>query len=1024
MKCPSCKSEIPDTSKTCPQCDFNLKEKEVDPVTEELYTWNCIKNDLAFKPGDAFGDRYKIVEEIGRGGMGRVYKAMDDELNIEVALKMIHPEYLMEKDIIQRFKRELLLSREISHENVVRIHDFGDFKGIKFISMQYIDGSNLKELIQTSGTLTIDTALNIASQICDGLKAAHKKDIVHRDLKPQNIMIDKKGQIYITDFGLAESLESQEANQSKTSFGTPEYISPEQAKGDSVDKRSDIYAFGVILFEMLTGKPPFKSETVVGYLKKHLSETPILPSSINQLIPAFVEAIILKCMEKDPAKRYQNINQIQRSIYEGKARLYPKKKGFARLNRVSQTLVFAVLVFIIGLIVYSIIGTETNKFVPAAFKGKKTIAVLNFENMSGDSKMDHWQRALPVLLTTDLSQSKFLRVLPEARLFQILRELDQLNTTKYSSEILQKIATEGMVSHIIQGNYMRAGDKFNIALRITDLAAENIIHLSSKGIGEESLFTMVDDLTRKIKTRFDLSPAEIIEDIDKEIGQITTRSTEALRYYIEGKRYYYERNFLKSILTLEKAIEIDPEFALAHRIISENYQYLGNHEKKEKYLKKALNLLDHVSEKERYFIEGYAFFNVDNNPKEAIRSYKKILDLYPDDENATNYLGGIYRQLEQWESAKPLFEKVFKANKKSILAIINLAYICWAEGKYENAFTLLNNSKDIFPDIHAYYRYLSRTLNYMHEHERALKYAKKALNLDPSNYLNIRLMGIVNQIENKFNEATKYYSQLLDNNEPVIQIEGYRLLAYLYLTRGQINKSIEQILIGLSIEQKSNLKEQQSYFSLYLIYLNLVQEEYAKALDLADKSYYSVDITHYIKSKHFKGLTLLKTGKIAEAKIIAQKLREFILKSTHKKQMRSYFHLMGNVSLGYQNLPEAIEYFNKAVNLLSGQFFSYDEHALYMDSLASAYYQNSDLVNAQKNYERMANLSTGRLQYGEIYAKSFYMLGKIYQQMKMTEKALTNYQKFLQIWEKSNIGTKKINDAREQVSLLRQSSRK
>ena len=236
VQCPKCYSFNIEDSRYCNKCGSSLEKKE------ETLTYIPKNDRLNFLPGDSFGSRYRIVEEIGRGGMGRVYKAEDKELGITVALKMIRPEYSSSPRFIKRFKKETLLARSISHENVIRIHDLGELNEIKFISMEYIKGQNLKELIRTSGTLTVETTISITRQICEALRIAHQKGIVHRDLKPQNIMIDNNGKVYTMDFGLAKSIEAQEDSLSRGIVGTPQYLSPEQAKGEKADQRSDIYS--------------------------------------------------------------------------------------------------------------------------------------------------------------------------------------------------------------------------------------------------------------------------------------------------------------------------------------------------------------------------------------------------------------------------------------------------------------------------------------------------------------------------------------------------------------------------------------------------------------------------------------------------------------------------------------------------------------------------------------------------------------------------------------------------------------
>src|SRR5260370_5857087 len=267
----------------------------------------------AIGPGTQFGPRYRIESVIGEGGMGKVYKAHDNDLDRTVALKVVRPELASDPSSMQRFKQELLLASRISHRNILRIHDLGDVAGMKFISMAYVEGKDLHDLLTESGRLSIERAVNIAKQLASALDAAHSEGVIHRDLKPRNVLIDATDHVYVSDFGLAKSLEGGAATQMTRAgeiLGTPRYMSPEQAEAKPADHRSDIYSYGVILYEMATGETPFGGDSTMQVMYQHVTQAPKNPTLVNPDVPDYLAGVILKCLEKDPIKRYPQAREI------------------------------------------------------------------------------------------------------------------------------------------------------------------------------------------------------------------------------------------------------------------------------------------------------------------------------------------------------------------------------------------------------------------------------------------------------------------------------------------------------------------------------------------------------------------------------------------------------------------------------------------------------------------------------------------------------------------------------------------
>ncbi|MFA9454758.1 MAG: serine/threonine protein kinase, partial [Candidatus Aminicenantaceae bacterium] len=399
--CPDCSTRIPIDSLYCKDCGgfVGIKERTRTYTPAEISQFKGIE----FSPGQDFGTRYRIIEQVGRGGMGCVYKAEDLDLGITVALKMIRPEFSKDPRFLQSFKKEMLLARSISHENVIRIHDMGEVDKIKYISMEFIKGENLKELIRTSGKLSIDTAVGIAQQICEALRVAHKKGIVHRDLKPSNIMVDTDGRVHTMDFGVAKSTREHDSKLQKDIIGTPRYFSPEQAEGGEVDQRSDLFSFGIVLYEMVTGQSLYDADDTIVYLHKHIYEPPPPPSKWNEKVPDYLEKIILKCLEKDRDRRYQSVDEILVDLGRQETRYVTRHERRRRRWYVGAAAAAVIALAAAG---YYLI---TSRAIPAGASRK--VAVMMFENLTGDDSFGHWSRLIQEFLTIDLGQSKFMRVL-------------------------------------------------------------------------------------------------------------------------------------------------------------------------------------------------------------------------------------------------------------------------------------------------------------------------------------------------------------------------------------------------------------------------------------------------------------------------------------------------------------------------------------------------------------------------------------------------------------------------------------
>jgi len=1026
MICPACQAENPADSRFCRWCGSSFAEPSgtlTIPESEKAK----ITEDYRFSPGDKFGERYTIIEEVGRGGMGTAYKAEDRELGTVVVLKMIRAELASKPHIVEQFKKETLLGRTITHENVIRIHDIGEINNIKYISMDYVKGENLSELIHTSGTLTLATCLNVTRQIAQALRAAHRKGIIHQDLKPSNVMIDNSGRVFVTDFGLARSVAVARELPGKRLIGTPRYFSPEQARGEESDQRSDIYSLGIMMYEMVTGAPPFEADTTEGYIHKHISQRPVPPSRVNPALPSSCEKVILKCLEKKREDRYQSADELLADL-EALKSAGLGAAPMARWKKLLPAVSAAVLMLV--LILWVFFFKPSSPPPRPAPTLSNSVAVLYAVNNSGDKSLDKLLRwGISSLLTTDLAASKYLRIFPEDQLMQVLESMGQLDEAQHLSKTLETIADKENVEYFVLPSFTKVGDKLRIDFKVRRARAKEILGAAFVQGRPEDLFSLVDELSLKVKAAVNLSPAEIAGDYSRKLDEITTNSLEALRHYVEGERLYTLRNFEASVQSFKKAVEEDPDYALAHLALAEDYIYLGDYEQHKNSLRRALALVDRVSERDRYIIQGYASSVLDESPLPAIQSYKKLIELYPQDELGYVHLGSVYRNLEEWDQAIEQYENVLKINSRSMYYYDNRAFICTSQGQYEKAVEILETARKLFPgepDLFV----MEIVLNFLiqgryREASRALKNSP----LSPDDPRFLELQGHLSLLSEDMESAQRVYERLRQKEESDARSPGFLglfWLAHLHLLQGRFSQSQNEILTGIRLAQKSKRPYEELDFRLLHAYSRLQLGRFAESIEALKPALEICQNVGAVHSPKFalvmSGMAQLGMGHIEEAQKTANELLKMIEVGGAPKHMRYYNYLMGRVALAENNPAGAVRYFGQAISTLPAQREEKNDHAFYYDGLASAHYQSGDYAKARDAYERILSLTTGRLNWGDIYARAHYWLGKISQKMGNAREATAHFEKFLKMWEKADPGLTEVSDTKAQLARLGKTS--
>jgi tetratricopeptide (TPR) repeat protein/TolB-like protein len=602
--------------------------------------------------GEVLAERFRIIRFIASGGMGEVYEAEDQELREHVALKTVRPEILVQPNAMARFKREVHLARQVTHPNVCRIFDLfrhraGDLAHGEtvFISMELLHGKTLGERLKEGGRMSTEEAEPLVRQMASALAAAHQAGIIHRDFKPGNgVLVVAPGGLraVVTDFGLAlRSVTCDETASLPTGqglLGTPAYMSPEQIEGRQATTASDIYALGLVIYEMVSGGKPFQGGTPMSEAVKRTFEAPIPPRNFEPRLSAAWESVILRCLEREPARRFQDAESVSAALANEETACSSggsSRRGIsdriagvrAQAVRKSTMAAFAIVLVAIAVVVPYLLTHRARKYAVAPVKGRKSIAVLGFKNLSGRPDEAWLSTALSEMLTTELGAGEDLRTIPGENVARMKLDLSLPDSESLAGDTLQKVYHNLGSDLVVLGSYLNVGGQVRVDLRLQDAAEGETVSLLTETTSDQQILDLVNRAGAELRQKCGV--AAVTSGQAAEVRASVPANIEATALYAEGlaKLRIFDAPAARNLL--EKALVADPDYALAHLALSSAWGDIGNDEKSREEAGRAFELSKKLSREDRLWIEGH-YRSVNNEGQRATEIYQSLFHLHPD----------------------------------------------------------------------------------------------------------------------------------------------------------------------------------------------------------------------------------------------------------------------------------------------------------------------------------------------------------------------------------------------------------
>ena len=932
--------------------------------------------------------RYRIVRPLGKGGMGEVFLAEDTILQRKVALKFLTADLNVDSSGRQALLREARVAARLEHPYICQVHEVGESDSRQFIAMEFVEGTTLREKI-AAGPLPLDQALQIAGEIAEALDAAHRGGTIHRDLKPANVMLSLSGHVKVMDFGLAQRITAQDPEQAETITvfpqpeciaGTPAYMSPEQLRKEPLDARSDLFALGVILYEMVTGKHPFQRATAMDAAVAVLKDRVPPISEVCAQAPPAMCRLVERLLVKERDQRYSNTREVLDDLAALRAQGPSSTVAKALASRRSALVLLCLAAGGPG--VWWLYRTFAHPGQTVlAFRPRDWILIPNFENQTGE---DVFNESLDTALTVGIEQSKYVNVFPHSRIPETLRRMGREPVQRVDEKTGSEVALREGIRGLLVCSIARVGDTYALTARLVNPVTQmTALTVGSRAANRNEVLKALDDLAKQIRKKLGESLSGMAV-ADLPLPRATTESLEALKLFAASRR----RNGARNARTLlEEAVQLDPDFALAHADLGVAYYLVDNRPLGEQHFQKALSLLTRLTLREQLWIRALVE-DWRGDRDGAIGQYEAFVAQYPDFFDGWFRLGWTRMITRRYESAIDAFRKALEIDPQASGPFINIATAWGALGNRQEAVRNYQKAFTLRPD-EIYGPFVNHEYGFV-----------------------LAAMGDVAKAEQTF--------RLMLGRDATAKARGHRSLALLKMYRGRYSAAVPDLKEAILLDQTVRAASSELRDRLFLVRLYRIRGMTADSeteLKAAGRLYAASALSPDWAVQ--LGKIYARSGQINEAAQVLQKAERSVddtiasspVNRDSRRDRALIKVLKGEVELARSKSAHAADVLELAYRIFQ------DPSTL--EPLAHALRQLGRTEDAVRMYRELEATPHLGSEAQEEWVLAHYQLGRIFQQTGDLAKAKESYERFLEIWKEGDPDLPVIVDAKARLSDVR-----